>query len=83
MMGRSRNSIYERAALRAAIVAIILIVLIEILRFAGRAAHIDRGEEMMIAIAGAGVYALVWAAMAALTARMMKKIEDAAKGDQK
>ncbi len=82
MIGQSKRPIYQRALMRAAAVAIILAAGIEFLRLAGRAQHLDRAEELVIALAGAGVYAIIWSAMAMMTATMLKKIEDAAKGDR-
>lgn len=79
MTGASNRKFYERAALRAAIVAIILLVAIEGLRMAGRAQHVDRGEEMLIAFAGGAIYAALWSVFALIVARMMRKIEEAAK----
>ena len=79
MTGASNRKFYERAALRAAIVAIILLVAIEGLRMAGRAQHVDRGEEMLIAFAGGAIYAGLWSVFALIVARMMRKIEEAAK----
>lgn len=80
MIGQSKRPIYQRAVARAAAVAGVLIVGIELLRLAGRAGHLDRGEEMMIAIAGGAVYAIMWAITAMMTAKMLKKIDDAARG---
>lgn len=79
MTGPSNRKFYERAALRAAIVAIILIVAIEGLHLAGKAQHVDRNEEMMIAFAGGAVYAGLWSVFAIIVAQMMKKVEAAAK----
>lgn len=79
MTGASNRKFYERAALRAAIVAIILLVAIEGLRMAGRAQHVGRGEEMLIAFAGGAIYAGLWSVFALIVARMMRKIEEAAK----
>ncbi len=78
----AKRPIYQRALMRAAAVAIALAVGIEVLRLMGRAQHLDRGEGLVVALAGAGVYAIIWAAMAAMTATILKKIEDAAKGDK-
>lgn len=83
MIGEAKNPIWKRALMRAGAVAVVLIVSIELLRLIGRAQHLDRTEELVIAIAGGGVYALIWAATAAMTAKMLKKIEGAAKGDKK
>lgn len=82
MIRQSKRPIYQRALMRAAAVAIILAAGIELLRLAGRAQHLDRAEELVIALAGGGVYAIIWSAMAMMTATMLKKIEDAAKGDR-
>lgn len=82
MIATSKRPIYQRALMRAAAVALALAVGIELLRLVGRAQHLDRAEGLVIALAGGGVYAIIWAAMAAVTARMLKKIEDAAKGDR-
>ncbi len=79
MIGKSDRALHERAAARAAIVAIILIVAIEGLHMAGMAQHVDRGEQMMIAFAGGAVYAGLWSVFAIIVARMMKKVEAAAK----
>lgn len=83
MIGQSKRPLYLRALVRAAAVAAILIVGIELLRLAGRATHLDRAEEMMIAIAGGAVYAAMWALTALITANMLKKIDAAAKGEKK
>lgn len=78
MTNLSNRKFYERAALRAAIVAIILLVAIEGLRMVGKAQHLDRNEEMLIAFAGGAVYAALWSVFALIVAQMMKKVEAAA-----
>ncbi len=78
MINGTNRPIAHRAAVRAAAVAAILLVGMEMIRFFGGAKHLDRGEEMLIALSGGGVYALVWASMAAMTARLMKGIGEAA-----
>jgi len=79
MIGRSSRTLYERAALRAAIVAIILLVAIEGLHAVGKAQHVDRGEQMFIALFGGVVYASLWSVFAFIVEQMMKKVEAAAK----
>jgi len=79
VIGQSNNPLWKRAAMRAALVAISLFASIEALRLFGRSAHIDRLEALVIAAGGAGVYAALWFVTAAWTARMLKKIEEAAK----
>lgn len=79
MIGQSNRKLYERAALRAAIVAIILLVAIEGLRMVGKAQHVDRSEQMLIAFAGGAVYAGLWSVFAIIVAQMMKRVEAAAR----
>ena len=79
MTGPSNRKFYERASLRAAIVAIILLVAIEGLHMVGKAQHVDRGDQMLIAFAGGAVYAGLWSVFALIVARMMKRVEEAAK----
>lgn len=75
--------IWKRALMRFAGVAVVLIIGVELLRLAGRAEHLDRVEELYLALAGGAVYAGLWALMAAMTANLLKKITTAAKGDEK
>ncbi|OFX02931.1 MAG: hypothetical protein A3E78_04360 [Alphaproteobacteria bacterium RIFCSPHIGHO2_12_FULL_63_12] len=82
MTNLSNRKFYERAALRAAIVAIILLVAIEGLRMVGKAQHLDRNEEMLIAFAGGAVYAALWSVFALIVAQMMKKVEAAAQKEK-
>ena len=83
MIGQSKEPLWKRAAMRAGLVAVSLFASVEVLRLFGRAAHIDRGEALVIAAGGAVVYAALWFVTAAWTARMLKKIEDAAKESKK
>lgn len=83
MIGQSKEPLWKRALMRAALVAAALIASIEALRLFGRSANIDRAEGLVIAAGGAAVYAALWYVTAAWTARMLKKIEDAAKDQKK
>lgn len=83
MIGQSKDPLWKRAAIRFLGVAIVLLVSIELMRFAGRAQELDRVEQVLVALGGAAVYAIVWALSAAMTARMLKKIADAAPGEKK
>jgi hypothetical protein len=83
MIGRSKDSLWKRAAIRFLGVAIVLLVSIELMRFTGRAQELDRVEQVLVALGGAAVYAIVWTLSAAMTARMLKKIADAAPGEKK
>ncbi len=75
--------IWVRAIGRAALVMFILVAGFEAMRLFGRADQLSRDEALVIAVSGAGVYALMWAVTAAMTAKMLKKIEDAAKDQKK
>jgi arginine exporter protein ArgO len=83
MIGQSKEPLWKRALMRAALVAVALFASIEVLRLFGRSAHIDRAEAFVIAGGGAAVYSALWFVTAAWTARMLKKIEDAAKDPKK
>jgi arginine exporter protein ArgO len=83
MIGQSNAPLWKRASMRAALVAVSLFASIEVLRLFGRAEHIDRGEALVIAAGGAAVYSALWFVTAAWTARLLKKIEDAAKDQDK
>ncbi len=83
MIGQSNQPIWKRAAIRAGVVAVILLAGVELLRMAGRAEGLDRAEQLFLAAAGGAVYGGLWAITAALTATMLKKISNAAKGDDK
>lgn len=83
MIGQSKEPLWKRAIMRAALVATALFASVEVLRLFGRSAHIDRIEALVIAAGGAGVYATLWFVTAIWTARMLKRIEDAAKDQKK
>lgn len=83
MIGQSKEPLWKRALMRAALVAVTLFGSIEALRLFGEAGDIDRAEALVIAIGGAAVYAALWFVTAAWTANMLKKIEDAAKERKK
>ena len=83
MIGQSKEPLWKRALMRAALVAVALFGSIELLRLFGKAGDIDRVEALVIAAGGAAVYAALWFVTAAWTARMLKKIEDAAKEQKK
>lgn len=83
MIGQSKEPLWKRAVMRAALVAVTLVASIEALRLFGKAGDIDRVEALVIAAGGAAVYAALWFVTAAWTARMLKKIEDAAKDQKK
>lgn len=82
MIGQSTQPIWKRAIIRAAIVTVILAAGVELLRMMGRAAELDRAEELILALGGGAVYGGLWALTAMTTANMLKKINDAAKGDK-
>ncbi|MFN0023250.1 MAG: hypothetical protein ACKVS5_05055 [Parvularculaceae bacterium] len=75
--------IWMRAIGRAAVVMLVLIVGFEAMRLFGRADQLSRGEALVIAVSGGVVYSIIWAVTAAMTAKMLRKIEDAAKDQKK
>jgi len=82
MIGQTTQPIWKRAIIRAAIVTVILAAGVELLRMMGRAAELDRAEELILALGGGAVYGGLWGLTAMTTANMLKKINDAAKGDK-
>ena len=79
---QTASSIAKRAAIRGIGAAVLLFVALEGLILAGKTAKIDTGEALVIAAASGAVYAGLWSIFALATARMLKKIENAAKGEK-
>lgn len=82
MNAQSASSIAKRAAIRGIGAAILLFVALEGLILAGKTTKIDAGDALVIAAMSGAVYAALWSVFALATARMLTKIENAAKGDK-
>lgn len=83
MIGQSNEPLWKRALMRAALVAVLLLGGVELLRLFGGSQNVDRLEALVISAGGAAVYAVLWFITASWTAKMLRKIEDAAKDQQK
>lgn len=83
MIGQSKEPLWKRALMRAALVAVLLFGGVELIRLFGGSQNVDRAEALVISAGGAAVYAALWFVTASWTARMLKKIEDAAKDQKK
>lgn len=76
------TAIAKRAAIRGIGAAVLLFVALEGLILAGKTTKIDAGEALVIAAMSGAVYAALWSIFAIASARMLTKIENAAKGDK-
>lgn len=82
MNAQSASSIAKRAAIRGIGAAVLLFASLEGLILLGKTTKIDAGEALVIAGASGAVYAALWSIFALATARVLKKIENAAKGEK-
>lgn len=83
MTQKPKTPVWKRAAMRGVVVAAVMIALVELLRLSGREVSADRTQEIIIAIAGGAVWATFYALMATGVDKMMKKMESAAKSEEK
>lgn len=78
----ARTPIWKRALFRWAIAAAILFAAFEGLIVLGKTTRIDDAEALFISVTAGGVYAALWSLFAMATARMLEKIDRAAREEK-